>query len=252
LKIIDAVWEKRNLGVTCVEITVETTDTLADLGKRLPQLPAQYMVIKVPAGRSDVMFCLPEMGFAFIEGSIHVTRDMRNLELSGIQKRLADSVAYALMDERDMQTLHDEIRKGMFDTDRIYLDPYFGKEQAANRYIGWIRDEVARGSDVYKLTYKGQSIGFFTMKDLGGGVYYPFLAGMYQSHKNSGLGFNITYKPMCEIAARGGKLLSTYISTNNDKVVRIHASMGFSFDQMTYVYVKHNDTRVQDRCDARV
>jgi len=240
VKIIDAVWEKRNLGVTCIEVAIDATDTVVEVTNRISQLSAQYMVIKVPAGRSDIMFCLSEMGYAFIEGSIHVTRHVGHIELSGIQKRLADSVEYSLMDDQDMHMLQDQLRKGLFDTDRVYLDPCFTREQAANRYIAWIHDEAARGSEVYKLTYKNQSIGFFTMKDLGGGVYYPFLAGMYETHKTSGLGFNITYKPLCEIARRGGRSISTYISMNNDKVVRIHVSLGFSIDQIAYVYIKHN------------
>ncbi len=241
MKIVDAVWEKRNLGVTCEEVDIETTDTVEDVRNQLSKLTAQYIVINVPAGRTDVMFCLSEHGYAFIEGKIHITKVVKDLGLPGLQRRLADSVGYAPMDEGDMQVLQDEIRNDMYDTDRIYLDPYFTKEQAANRYIGWITDEVARGTDVYKLTYKDQSIGFFTMKDLGAGRYYPFLAGMYDSHRNSGLGFNIAYKPMCEIAKRGGKSISTYISTNNNMAVRIHVSMDFSFDETMYVYVKHTD-----------
>jgi len=243
LNIVDAVWERRNLGVSCVEVAIETSDTAAEVKNGLARLATQYLVVKVPAGRSDVMFCLSEMGCSFIEANIHITRKIAHLELSGIQKRLAAGVSYAPMQESDMQVLWDELRNGMHDTDRIYLDSYFTKEQAANRYIGWIQDEVARGSDVYKLIYKDQSIGYFTMKSLGDGVYYPFLAGMYQSHRNSGLGFNIIYKPMCEIGARGGTSVSTHISTNNGRAVRLHVSMGFRFDEITYVYIKHYGAR---------
>jgi hypothetical protein len=243
LKIVDAVWERRNLGVACVEVTIERTDTKAEVENELARLATQYLVVKVPAGRSDLMFCLSEMGFSFIEASIHITRKVAHLELSGIQKRLADSVSYAPMQESDMQMLWNELRNGMYDTDRICLDPHFTKEQAADRYIGWIQDEVARDADVYKLVYRNQSIGYFTLKDLGDGVYYPFLAGMYQSHRNSGLGFNAAYKPMCEIRARGGTSVSTYISTNNGRAVRLHATMGFRFDEIAYVYIKHFDAR---------
>lgn len=243
MKVVDAVWERRNLGVSCVEVAIETSDTAAGVKNGLARLATQYLVVKVPAGRSDVMFCLSEMGCSFIEANIHITRKIAHLELSGIQKRLAASVSYAPMQGGDMQVLWDELRNGMHDTDRIYLDSHFTKEQAANRYIGWIQDEVARGSDVYKLIYKDQSIGYFTMKSLGDGVYYPFLAGMYQSHRNSGLGFNIIYKPMCEIGARGGTSVSTHISTNNGRAVRLHVSMGFRFDEITYVYIKHYGAR---------
>ena len=71
--------------------------------------------------------------------------------------------------------------------------------------------------------------------------YIVNLAGMYESHRNSGLGFNIVYKSMCEVAARGGKLVSTYISTNNDRAIRLHVNMDFRFEEVTYVFIKHND-----------
>jgi len=241
VKIVDAVWERRNLGVTCAEITLESKDTDADIRSALAELRVEYLVVRVPAGRVDLTFCLSRMGCSFIETIIHVTRRIDGLQLSGVQKRLAEAVTYAPMQESDIQNLWCEIRKGMHDSDRISLDPYFERSQAGERYIGWIQDEVARGADVYKLVFKSQSIGYFTMKDLGEGTYWPFLAGMYESHRNSGLGFNIVYKSMCEVAARGGKLVSTYISTNNDRAIRLHVNMDFRFEEVTYVFIKHND-----------
>jgi hypothetical protein len=241
VKIVDAVWERRNLGVTCAEITLESKDTEADLRSALTELRARYLVVRAPASRLDLTFCLPSIGFSFIEAIIHVTRRIDGLELSGVQKRLANAVTYAPMQESDLQDLWSEIRKGMYDSDRISLDPYFAKGQAGERYIGWIQDEVARGGDVYKLVFKNQSIGYFTMKDLGDGTYWPFLAGMYESHRSSGLGFNIVYQSIREVAARGGKLVSTYISTNNESAIRLHVNMAFRFEEVTYVFVKHND-----------
>ena len=239
MKIVDATWEKRNLGVTCLEATIEADDTVASIRNRLVELNAQYVVVKLPAGRADAMFCVSEMGFAFVEASIHVSWKVGSLELPGIQQRMADGTSHVLMDDADKQVLWSELRKGIHDTDRISIDPHFGKERAAERYVGWIQDEIARGTDVYKLTYKSEAIGYFTMKHLGDGVYYPFLGGMYDSHRSSGLGFLVAYKPMCEVAARGGRSISTHISTNNDRAVRMHVSLGFSFGQVTYVYVKH-------------
>jgi hypothetical protein len=250
LKIIDAIWEKRNLGVACVEISLQATDTAAEVTEALARIETDYLVVKVPAGVSNLMLLVSEMGCAFVEASIHITRKVADLELSGIEKRLADSVSYAPMQEGDLQVLRGEIRNGMHETDRVALDSHFTREQAANRYIYWIQDEMGRGAEVYKLIYKGQSIGYFTMKDLGGGVYYPFLAGMYQSHRNSGLGFNIAYKPMCEIAARGGTAVSTHISTNNDSAVRLHVNLGFRFEEITYVYVRHTSANKKRELSA--
>ncbi len=239
MKIIDAIWEKRNLGVTCVEISLDATDRAAEVKETLARIETDYLVVKVPAGVSTLMFLVSEMGCCFVEASIHITRKVADLELSGIEKRLADSVSYARMQEGDLQVLRGEIRNGMHEADRVALDSHFTRDQAANRYIGWIQDEIGRGAEVYKLIYKDQSIGYFTMKDLGGGVYYPFLAGMYQSYRNSGLGFNIAYKAMCAIAARGGTAVSTHISTNNESAVRLHVDLGFRFEEITYVYVRH-------------
>ena len=240
MKIIDAIWEKRNLGVSCVEATLEPTDTLDAIRQGLAEIEAQYVVVKMPAGRADAMFCVAELGFAFVEGLINVTWKVGSLDLPGIQQRMADSVGYVLMDDADKQVLWSELRKGIHDTDRVSLDPHFTKERAAERYVGWIQDELARGTDVYKLTLKQQAIGYFTMKHLGDGVYYPFLAGMYETHRSSGLGFLIPHKPKCEVVARGGRSISTYISTNNEAAIRMHVSAGFNFGQVTYVYVKHN------------
>lgn len=241
MKTVDAVWERRNLGVTCTEITLESKDAEADIRNALDGIAARYLVVRVPAGRFDLTLCLSKMGFTFIEALIHVTRRIDSLELSGVQKRLAEAVSYAPMQENDFHILWSEIRKGMYDSDRISLDPYFAKGRAGERYIGWIQDEIARGADVYKLVFNNQSIGFFTMKDLGGGVFWPFLAGMYESHRSSGLGFNIVYKSLCEVAARGGKLVSTYISTNNDAAIRLHVNMAYRFEEVTYVFIKHTD-----------
>lgn len=240
MKIIDAVWEKRNLGVNTLEIVIERDDTIDEIKKKLDTIHEEYMVIKVPAERTDVMLLLPQFGFSFIECTIKVTHNLKNLNLTGIQKRLVDAVSYELMNEDDIEQLFDEIKKGLFYTDRIYLDPYFTKEQAANRYIGWIKDEISRGTDLYKYIYKDKTFGFFTFKDLGNDEYYPFLAGVYSDHINTGLGFAFNYKPLMEAIRRNGKLISTYISTNNLNTIRMHNVMGFSFDEVSYVYIKHS------------
>ena len=47
-----------------------------------------------------------------------------------------------------------ELRSGLFDTDRVYLDPYFTKEQASNRYVNWIKDEMSRTTELFIIKYK--------------------------------------------------------------------------------------------------
>ena len=239
MKVVNAVWEQRNLGIDCYEITIENKDSIEIVKEQLPKYLAKYVVVKVPAARTDIMFALSEMQYIFIECSIHVTNDLKNQELQGVQKRLATAVEYSQMDKHDIDNLFTEIRNGMFKTDRVNLDPYFTLQQGANRYIGWISDELERGSLVYKLTYKDETIGFFTFKDLGRGVYFPFLAGLYKNSMQSGLGFNTVYKPICEAIKRNGCMLSTYISSNNLNAIRVHTLLNFKFNEISYIYIRH-------------
>ena len=43
-----------------------------------------------------------------------------------------------MMDEKEWSIMQEQIKGGMFQTDRIILDSYFTPEQAANRYILWM------------------------------------------------------------------------------------------------------------------
>lgn len=239
MKVIDAFWEKRNLEVDTIEVSIEVNDSKEEVREALSQIKAEYIVIKVPSTRADLMFLLNSMGYTFIEGSIHLTHNLKRMELLGIQKRLVDQVSYEEMNGEDIQQLYSEIRKGIFTTDRIYLDQHFTKEQAYNRYINWINDEIVKGTEVYKLQYKGEAFGFFTFKDIGNDVFYPFLAGVYMDYRNTGLGIAFNYKPLCEAVNRKGKLISTYISTNNINAIRMHSIMGYQFDEVSYVCIKH-------------
>jgi len=157
-----------------------------------------------------------------------------------LQERLNKVVSYAEMEDTDLRDLYNEIKGGMFGTDRILLDPYFNSEMAAVRYINWISDELKKGTQAYKIIYKKDSIGFFTFKESSKGVYYPFLAGLYKSYSASGLGFTTLRKPIDEAIKREGNLISTFASTNNLPVVRAHTQQGFSIKQIHYVFVKHN------------
>ena len=64
------------------------------------------------------------------------------LQLTPMQEKLISCSDCVTMTEDDYERLFSEVRNNMFDTGRVYLDPYFTKEQANNRYVGWIKDEI--------------------------------------------------------------------------------------------------------------
>ena len=239
LKIVDAFWEKRNLGVCCHEIEIELGDEADFLKKELPLNEAAYTVVKVPSNKFDVMFLLQELGYTYIESSINLVHDLKEIRLNPLQQRIMDSVSYSTMTDKDIDHVFREIRKGIFTTDRIYIDPYFSHEKAANRYVNWIGDELERGCKNFKLTYKNDSVGFFTFKDMGNGVCYPFLAGMYEKYLNSGLGICTIEKPLKHAIKMNYKKYSTFISSNNTSTFSAHVALNFSFRKIYHVYIKH-------------
>ena len=239
--VVDAVWEKRNLGVTCTEFKVESGDTIEAVKSALSESEQEYNVLKLPAGEPGLLFEIAELGYKFIETSINVTHDLKEVNLTGVQKRMLDSAEYTLMDESDVELLFSEIRKNIFVTDRIYIDPHFMPEQAANRYVGWITDEMQRGAEIFNLIYKNERIGFFTFKKISDGVYFPFLAGIYTDYAKWGMGMNLLYKTIVEARKRKAKMISTYISTNNKSVVNTHLALNYKFNEFSYVFVKHAD-----------
>ncbi len=245
MRIVDAFWEKRNLSVDCVEIIIEKHDILSQLEEICNQLNTiDYVVVKVPVARIDINEYLTKLGFVFIEGSVNFQLNIKDAYLSPLQQRLNASISYSEMEENDLAQLYAEIEYGLFKTDRILLDSYFTEKQAAIRYINWIKDELERTTQAYKIVYKEDAIGFFTFKEVSENTYYPFLAGLYSKYANSGLGFTTLRKPIEEVLRRNGKLISTFASTNNPLVVRAHLQQGFTIGDTQYVYIKHNNKKV--------
>ena len=234
----DATWEKRNLGVSGQELTIEHTDNLNEVMEQLHALEAGYQVIKVPAGMTDIMFGLEEQGFHFIETSIHVLHNLAIDNMNSILKRMNDSISYERMNQEDLKEMYEKIDQGMFYTDRVFLDEKL-RDRAAYRYKCWLNDEIQKGTEIFKYIYKDKVIGFFSFKEIEDGVYYPFLAGIYKDFQHLPFGMVYVYKPIIEAKKRNGKMISTYISTNNPNAMRMHVDAGFTIKEVTYVYIKH-------------
>ena len=70
-------------------------------------------------------------------------------------------------------------------------------------------------------------------------MYYSFLVGIYKDFQHLPFGMVYVYKPIIEAKKRNGKMISTYISTNNPNAMRMHVDAGFTIKEVTYVYIKH-------------
>lgn len=246
MKIVNAFWEERNLGVACYEVTVQKSDSLQQVREELLRLNSiEYLVVKVDAPYVDACFLLSELGYTFLEVNMNMFLDIRNYRLNPLEQRLNSQIHYyQLTTEEELERFEIELDKGLFNSDRVYLDPQFTKEQASHRYKCWIRDEIGRGSELFEIAYKEQAIGFFTQKQLDEKTYYPFLAGLYLDNQEKiGLGFSVLAKPIEDVIQRGGKYISTYVSSNNLPIVKLHTQLGFLPNKIHNVFVKHNSRK---------
>ncbi len=239
MQVTNAFWEKRNLGVECNEIKIEDKDTESEIEKILLENEAEYTVVKVPSGKFDAMFLLSKLGYTYVESSMNLVHDLKNIPLSPIHQRIMNTITFTPMNDSDINLMCDEIRKGIYTTDRIYADPSFTNEQAANRYINWLMDEKERGTELFNLCHKDKIIGFFAFKDIGNNTCYPFLVAMYKDFLLSGLGLCTIEKPLKLAVDRGYKNYSTYVSSNNTSQINTHMLLGFKIKSMESVYVKH-------------
>src|SRR3989339_418521 len=106
MRVVDAIWEKRNLGVDCKEIVIEDSDFITVVKKKeLLLLNTPYVVVKVPVNRFDINTYLSNLGFTYIEGSINFQLRLFEAKLLPLQERLNKVVEYREMESKDLTGL---------------------------------------------------------------------------------------------------------------------------------------------------
>ena len=243
MKIIDAFWEKRNMGVTCTEVLIESFDTLACLAL-VNEIESEYQVVKCPPLKVDIMHGLEDKGFRFIEGILELYHNLKNLESFriGVVARIVEETEYSAMSYDDLDELFAQIRTGIFKVDRVSIDSAFTAEQSANRYIGWINDELTHGATVYKGTIGKEAFGFFTLLKDSKNIAHSSITSVYNGYENTGLGLGLYYYMAYEAAQLGCKAMTgsgVAVSSNNINSLRALLAVGFQVKHITYVYVKH-------------
>lgn len=125
MKVINAMWEEKNLGLTTTEIICEAGDSPEELAKTLACLTTFYNVLKIPAGAISLLQTAASHDFIFMETQVMVYRDLLSFKAEHYLNGPLQQMDYGPMGEEDMQELFQELAKGLFTTDRIALDPFF-------------------------------------------------------------------------------------------------------------------------------
>lgn len=238
MKVIDAFWEKRNLGVSTAEVIIEQNDDLSIVDMELDRLDKQYIVCKAISTRTDILQLLQKKGFTYIEDQIEFEHDLHEISRNKVMQRLYNSLDYRIMDQNEIDFLYSEVLKGMFDSDRISLDPFFNKEISAIRYKNWIEDLIHNGAIPYVFSYKGEHAGFMILKKVDESTYRSVLGGGYSKYRRTG--FGIVLKEMEITKSLGGKKVTAAVSTNNANQVKVLIMNGYIPSKIDHVLIKHN------------
>lgn len=239
MKVIHALWEKRNLGVDTIEFEMDGSENEEEIRDIIQKNEREYNVVKFPVGNVRMNFLFTELGYTYIESLIRLEHDLKHFPDAPIIKRISKELSYAPMNDDDLYELFNEIKSGMFKTDRIALDPFFSVEAANKRYINWIKDELQRGSEMFKIVYKNATVHFFGYKETADKIFFPFLGGDYKKYVNSGLGPACMMKSVEETVKRSGKRNYTFVSTNNYSSLKSNLMAGYTPAAISNVFVKH-------------
>ncbi|MBQ8951837.1 MAG: hypothetical protein IJ065_11920 [Eubacterium sp.] len=237
MKIIDAIWEQRNLGVKTYEITIESEDDLLTFADSIKELDGQYLVVKASTDLRGVTDTVQNLGFKFIEDMIHVEHDLREVSRNRILQRLYEETTFRKMNEQDIQQMYEEIQDGMFENDRISNDAFFGKKKAAERYMNWIKDLIDKGAFPYVIRYREDNTGFVILQTADGKIYHSVLGGGYKKYRKSGMG--IIQKEQEIVKSLGGKKVITSVSSNNANQLKALILNGYMPYGVDHIFVKH-------------
>jgi len=237
MKIINAEWEKRNLGVKTYEVLIDANDTPESVQQELPKLNADYVVVKVSSDINGMTDVIQKCGFTYIEDMIHVEHDLREVARNRILQRLYDETSYRRMNEDDFKQLFSEVENGMFDSDRISNDPLFGNSYAAKRYSNWLRDLQQKEALFFVIRYKEDSTGFVVLQTKDGVNYNSILGGGYKKYRNTGMG--IIQKEQEITKSLGGKKVFTSVSSNNVKQLKALVANGYVPYGIDHIFIKH-------------
>jgi hypothetical protein len=242
MKIIDAYWEKRNIGMDASEIIIEKKDLL-DKDNVLSTIrniivDPKYIVIKIPVSELSFLHSLEKIGFNFMECQYQISRNLKDYSPPEVFSSLLEEVTTVSIDKNSQQLnwLLGNIETDMFSTDRIYLDPTFPSGTASLRYKNWIKDIFFNDQTMcFNVIKNNVSVGFGIAKiDECKGDVQNILGGCWKSYQGLGLGPAFIHAPFLYFRNKAKRII-TNISSNNIAVFRLYSLFSYRVDKACYV-----------------
>ncbi len=249
MKCVYAEWEQRNLGCRTIELTIEKKDALLSMEEILQTIEhcsheyqAQYVVVKANTGYPLIGQYLQTHGFFLMEAQIGLKSERRNVaDAYEKYKDFFPDVTYRFADENDLDYVVSEIQKGIFETDRIALDPYFGKTVANRRYALWTEDTYRKGGNLFISFYHGKPMGFFLdlYEDKQKKKIKGLLGGLFLNENHRHCGSMHIFVGRKSFLDRELLTEKTFVSTNNLSILQLQLVFGSKIVSINNVYIKH-------------
>ena len=235
----NAYWEKRNLNVKAISFHIQPEDILDEIIPLILERNEEYQTAIIDPARTDILLELQNYGFKFIECSITLSGTADNVNIPNNLRRFQNQMAYRPASTDEVEMIKEIIKnEHIFTTDKIALDPLFGKSKSGTRYSFWIDDLIASGCSLFVITFNEEVIGFEVAK-LTDGTVEGFLGGMLPSKLGKMLGAAIYVPGTVYWKNQGVKKFRAVVSSNNLPIIKIHESFGRNVTSCKYVLIKH-------------
>lgn len=241
MKIIEATWEKRNFGCDTYEITLDRKD-LHNFDAVMKELRAQnfvnaYVIIKIPVGDLGAVHALEDDGFRFLETQLYLVDHFSPVKDEAEQQEQVQNVEHVLLPKKrdEWERVILKITPGMFDTDRVSLDPKLGTEISCKRYQNWCRDLFDKpDAQMSVMKVDGQEVSFGVERyDEEKNTTDSILGGVFEEFKGCGYGTIMMYGHSKDCSK-----VKTAVSTNNLPVLKAHQHYGRVVYKEMYVLRK--------------
>lgn len=249
MRVVEATWERRNLGRIAFEVSLDKKDC-GDIGGVIAQLGdlrfrGAYVTLKMPVGELAAFHELEDYGFRFLETQLGMRYDLTKYSTPEAIRKFVEPVSIREVphDRSQWEAVVGRISPDLFRTDRISLDPAFGPDVGCQRYRNWIMDLLDR-ADAHLLIFSnpenpnedyGFTIDIFDEKI---GVVKGLLGGVFPDCDKAGIGISMYDASFRNHVARGGRILESAISSNNPAVLAVDSALGVYARKLTYVLRK--------------
>ncbi len=240
MRTTEAFWEIDNLGCSTVEIEIESDSDLRKNELLALEDEFDYLVVKTPISSPMLWQNLQAMGYHIIECQLSICKKVHKAEREKYHSLFRPYSIRRVITHNDLQSVLQEIDKGIFTTDRIAIDPVFGVEVASRRYCNWIQGKFGTPHmclDVIIVDHIEVGFAFNQLSD-NGKSFIGLLGGIYREFQNYGYGFGML-SPIFLSNSENLKYHRTSISLNNLPVMRLYQYLGYQFTDCRYVFVKH-------------